>query len=135
MALVRDNVGCGFAQGEEVGADVLYFSHCTWAEEMILVSVRMITYMSHGGRVEGVRVIVVALGCDVGGDERCKDGGHLLVMVAEYLLEGLIVPPCGRMIAVHVGVIDGGCMELEGFSRSWVSCMMERRKGAQSRSC
>ena len=81
---------------------------------MVLVSVRLITYMSHGGRVEGVRMIVVALGCDVGGDERCKDGGHLLMMVVEYLLEGLVVPPCGRMIAVHVGVSDGSCMELEG---------------------
>ena len=52
-------------------------------------------------------MIVVALGCDVGGDERCKDGGHLLLMVAEYLLEGLSVPPCCRMVAVHVRVIDG----------------------------
>ena len=59
-------------------------------------------------------MIVVALGCDVGGDERCKDSCHLLVMVSEYLLEGLIVPPCGRMIAVHVGVTDGSCMKLEG---------------------
>ena len=73
---------------------------------MILVSVRLIAYMSHGGRVEGIRMIVVALGCDVGGDERCKNGGHLLVMVVEYLLEGLVVPPSGRMVAVHVGVID-----------------------------
>ena len=80
---------------------------------MILVTVRLITYMSHGGRVEEVRVIVAALRCDVGGDERCKDGGHLLLMVAEYLLKDLSVPPCGRMVAVHVGVIDGSCMELE----------------------
>ena len=36
------------------------------------------------------------------------------MMVAEYLLEGLIVPPCCRVVAVHVGVIDGSCMELEG---------------------
>ena len=99
------------------------------------MSVRLITYMSHGGRVEGVRVIVAALRCDVGGDECCKDVGHLLLMVAEYLLKDLSVLSCCRMVAVHVRVIDGSCMELEGFSRSWVSCLMERRKGAQSRSC
>ena len=80
---------------------------------MVLVSARLITYMSHGERVEGVRVIVAALRCDVGGDERCKDVGHLLLMVAEYLLKRLSVPPCCRMVAVHVGVIDGSCMELE----------------------
>ena len=67
----------------------------------------MVAYMSHGGRVEGICMIVGLLGCDVSGDERCKDGGHLLVMVVEYLLEDLVVPPCGRMVAVHVGVIDG----------------------------
>ena len=80
---------------------------------MDLVSVRLITYMSHGGRVEGVRVIVAALRCDVGGDKRGKNVGHLLLMVAEYLLEGLSVPPCCRMVAVHIRVIDGSCMELE----------------------
>ena len=80
---------------------------------MIIVSVRLIAYMSHGGRVEGVRMIVVALGCDVRGDERCKDGGHLLVVVVEYLLECLVVLPSGWMEAVHVGVIDDSCMELE----------------------
>ena len=108
-----DDVGCGFFQCDAVGADVLYFLHCTWAEEVVLVGIRLITYVSHGGRVEGVRVIVAALRCDVGGDERCKDGGHLLLMVAEYLLEGLSVPPCCRMVAVHVSVIDDSCMELE----------------------
>ena len=109
-----DDVGCGFFQCEEVWADVLYFLHCTWADEVVLVSIRLITYMSHGGRVEGVRVIIAALRCDVGGDERCKDIGHLLLMVAEHLLEDLSVPPCCRMVAVHVRIIDGSCMELEG---------------------
>ena len=108
-----DDVGCGFFQCEEVWADVLYFCHCTWAEDVVLVSIRLVTYVSHGGRVEGVRVIVAALRCDVSGDERCKDIGHLLLMVAECSLKGLSVPPCCRMVAVHVRVIDGSCMELE----------------------
>ena len=55
-------------------------------------------------------MIVVALGCDVGGAERCKDGGHLLLVVVEYLLECLVVLPSGWMEAVHVGVIDDSCM-------------------------
>ena len=55
-------------------------------------------------------MIVGLLGCDVSGDERCKDGGHLLVVVVEYLLECLVVLPSGWMEAVHVGVIDDSCM-------------------------
>ena len=73
----------------------------------------LITYMSHGGRVVGVRVIIAGLRCDVIGDERCKDIGHSLLMVADHPLEGLSVPPCCRMVAVHVRIIDGSCMELE----------------------
>ena len=107
---MRDDVGCGFSQCEEVWADVLDFCQCTWAEEVVLVSVRLITYMSHGGRVEGVRVIVAALRCDVGGDESCKDVGHLLLVVAEYLLKCLVVLPSGWMKAVHVRVIDDSCV-------------------------
>ena len=77
---------------------------------MILASVRLVAYMSHGGRVKGICMIVGLLGCDVSGDERCKDGGHLLVVVVEYLLECLVVLPSGWMEAVHVGVIDDSCM-------------------------
>ena len=48
VALLCDDVGCGFFQCEEIWADVLYFLNCTWAEEVVLVSIQLVTYMSHG---------------------------------------------------------------------------------------
>ena len=75
--------------------------------------IQMVSYMSHGGRVEEVRVVVAALRGDVGGYECCKDGDHLLLMVADHPLEGSGVPPCCSMVAVHVRVIDGSCVKLK----------------------
>ena len=110
VTLLRDDVGCGFLQCEEIWAYVLYFLHCTWAEEVVFVCIQLVTYMSHGGRVEEVRVIVATLRGDGSGYECCKDGDHLLLMVADHPLECLGVPPCCRMVAAHVRVIDGSCV-------------------------
>ena len=111
VPLLRDDVGCGFLQCEEIWAYVLYFLHCTWAEEVVFVCIQLVTYMSHGGRrVEEVRVIVAMLRGDVGGYERFKDGDHLLLMVAYHPLKCLGVPPCCRMVAVHVRIIDDSCV-------------------------
>ena len=73
MALLYDDVGCGFLQREEIQAYVLYFLHCTGAEEVVFVCIQLVSYMFHGGSGEEVRVVVAALRCDVdqrGGPDR-----------------------------------------------------------------
>ena len=77
---------------------------------MVPVCVRLESYMSHGGCGEEVRVVVAALGCDVGGYECCEDGDHLLLVIADHPLELLSVDPRCWMVAVHVGVVDGSCV-------------------------
>ena len=103
LAVVSFNV-------KKIWAYVLYCLHCAWAEKMVFVCIQLVTYMSHEGRVEEVRVIVATLRGNVGGYECCKEGDHLLLMVDDHSLECLGAPPCYRMVAVHCRVIDDSCV-------------------------
>ena len=72
--------------------------------------IQLVSDMSHEGSGEEFHVVVDVLRCDVGGYECCKDGDHLLLMVAYHPLGCLGVPPCCRMVAVHVRIIDDSCV-------------------------
>ena len=58
---------------------------------MVRACVWMISDMPHGGHREEVRMVVFALGCDVGGHEGCEYRNHLLLMVADDALDVLDV--------------------------------------------
>ena len=49
----------------------------------------MVSDVPHGGHREEVRVVVAALGCDVGSHEGCEYRSHLLLMVADDALDVL----------------------------------------------
>ena len=89
MKLLRDDVGDSFFQCEEIWTDVLYFIHGTGAEEMVRAGVWVVSDMPHGGHREEVRVVVAALGCVVGGHKGCEYRSHLVLMVADDVLDGL----------------------------------------------
>ena len=65
------------------------FIHGTGAEEMVSARVWMVSDVTHGGHREKVRVVVAALRCDVGSHEGCEYRNHLLLMVADDVLEVL----------------------------------------------
>jgi hypothetical protein len=89
MVLVRDDVGNGFFQCEEIWTDVLYLIYGTGAEKMVRASVWMVSDMSHDRHRKEVRVVVAALRWDVGGHKGCEYRSHLLLMVADDVLDGL----------------------------------------------
>ena len=56
---------------------------------MVRASVWVVSDMPHGGYREVVRVVVAALGCDVGGHKGREYRSHLLLVVADDVLDGL----------------------------------------------
>ena len=50
--------------------------------------------------------------CHVGVDEGCEDDGHAFLMLMDEMSECLCIASRCGVVAVHVWIIDDGCVEL-----------------------